>query len=138
MKAALIAATSLAAVSTWAADYDWPVVRVIDGDTVEVDASADIPAELAAIRVWLRGVDTPETWKPECKAERQAGKAATAFTEAAIEAVGIVVVRDPAWGKWGGRVIASLVLDGRTLSRMLIEAGHGRDYDGGKRQSRCR
>ena len=43
-----------------AADYAWPVVRVVDGDTVAVDASADLPAELADLRVRLRGVDTPE------------------------------------------------------------------------------
>lgn len=137
MKAALIAAASLAAVSTWAADYDWPVVRVIDGDTVEVDASADMPPELASIRVRLRSVDTPETWKPKCEAERQAGQAATAFTEAAIAEAGIAVVRDPAWGKWGGRVVADLVLDGASLSEALIAAGHGRAYDRGKRSGWC-
>ena len=43
-----------------AADYAWPVVRVIDGDTIVVDASADLPAELADLRVRLRGVDAPE------------------------------------------------------------------------------
>ena len=28
-----------------AADYAWPVLRVVDGDTVAVDASADMPPE---------------------------------------------------------------------------------------------
>ena len=137
MKAALVAAASLAAASAWTADYDWPVVRVIDGDTVQVDASADIPPELASIRVRLRGVDTPETWKPKCERERQAGEAATAFTEVAIAEARIVHVRDPAWGKWGGRVVADLVLDGQSLSEALIAAGHARSYDGGKRRNWC-
>lgn len=137
MKSALVAAASLVAVATWAADYDWPVVRVIDGDTVEVDASADMPPELASIRVRLRSVDSPETWKPRCQAERQAGRAATTFTETGIAKARIVVVRDPAWGKWGGRVVADLILDGTPLSEMLIEAGHGRPHAGGKRQSWC-
>ena len=43
-----------------AADYAWPIVRVIDGDTVAVDASVDLPPELADHKVRLRGVDTPE------------------------------------------------------------------------------
>lgn len=118
-------------------DYDWPVVRVIDGDTVQVDAGADMPPELASLAVRLRGVDTPEIGKPECEAERRAGNAATAFTKAALARAGRVLVRDPAWGKYGGRVIANLVLDGETLSAMLIAAGHGRPYSRGRRQDWC-
>jgi len=118
-------------------DYDWPVVRVIDGDTVQVDASADMPPELASLAVRLRGVDTPETGRPECEAERRAGNAAAAFTKASLVKAGSVLVRDPAWGKYGSRVIANLVLDGETLSAMLIDAGHGRPYSGGKRRGWC-
>ena len=53
-------AASLLAAPLSAADYSWPVVRVVDGDTVKVDASADLPPELASLSVRLRGVDTPE------------------------------------------------------------------------------
>ena len=122
-----------------ASDYKWPVVRVIDSDTVKVDAGADMPPELAFLRVRLRGVDTPEKGsRAKCEAERQAGRAATAFTQAAIANSTGMLVRDPAWGKWGGRVVADLVLDGKSLSKALIAAGHGRAYAGGRRQSWCR
>lgn len=46
-------------------------------------------------------------------------------------------MRDQRWGKYGGRVVANLVLDGRTLSSLLIKAGHGRPYAGGKRKGWC-
>ena len=121
-----------------AADYAWPVLRVIDGDTVAVDASADLPPELSDLKVRLRGVDTPEKGgRAQCDAERSAGQAATAFTEAALAGAGEVVIRDPEWGKWGGRVIADLVVDGRSLAAALIAAGYGRPYDGGKREGWC-
>ena len=121
-----------------AADYAWPVVRVIDGDTVAVDASADMPPELADVKVRLKDVDTPEKGgRAKCDSERQAGQAATAFTEQAVADASMIVVRDPEWGKWGGRVVADLVLDGRSLSSSLIATGHGRAYDGGKRGSWC-
>ncbi len=137
--AAIGLAASLLAAPLPAADYSWPVVRVVDGDTVKVDASADLPPELASLSVRLRGVDTPEKGRrAKCEAERQAGRAATAFTEAAVAGAGNILVRDPAWGKWGGRVIADLVLDGSSLSSVLIEAGHGRPYDGGRRKGWCR
>ena len=121
-----------------AADYTWPVVRVVDGDTVAVDASADLPPELADLRVRLRGVDTPEKGgRAKCDSERDAGQAATAFTEQAVAGASTIVVRNLEWGKWGGRVVADLVLDGHSLSESLIAAGHGRAYDGGKRGSWC-
>ena len=135
---ALVLVAALPAAPTLAADYSWPVVRVVDGDTVKVDASADLPPELASLSVRLRGVDTPEKGRrAKCGSERRAGRAATAFTEAAIGKAESVIVRDPAWGKWGGRVIADLVLDGKPLSSTLIAAGHGRTYDGGRRESWC-
>ena len=58
--ALLLPALVLVAGPALAADYAWPVVRVVDGDTVAVDASADMPPELADVKVRLRDVDTPE------------------------------------------------------------------------------
>ena len=134
---ALVVAVLLAA-PAHAADYAWPVVRILDGDTVAVDASADMPPELADLKVRLRGVDTPEKGgRAKCESERAAGQAATAFTTAAITRASSVVTRDPAWGKWGGRVIADLVIDGHSLTAALIATGHGRVYDGGRRGSWC-
>ena len=136
--AVLALAVSLPAAPLPAADYAWPVVRVIDGDTVKVDAGADLPPELAALSVRLRGVDTPEKGgRAKCEAARQAGEPATAFAAAMIAGAGSVLVRDPAWGKWGGRVIADLVLDGVSLSAALLAAGHGRPYSGGRRKGWC-
>ena len=136
--ATLVVAASLIAAPLTAADYSWPVIAIVDGDTVKVDAGANLPPELASLSVRLRGVDTPEKgWRAKCDAEKRAGRAATAFTEAAIAGAGSVLVRDPAWGKWGGRVVADLILDGSSLSSALLETGHGRPYDGGKRRGWC-
>ena len=136
MRTALVV-VALLAMPARAADYAWPVVRVVDGDTVKVDASADMPPELASIAVRLRGVDTPEKdGRAKCETEKQAGQAATAFTKAVLEGAA-VTVRNPAWGKWGGRVIADLIVDGQSLAALLLDAGHGRPYGGGKRESWC-
>ena len=120
------------------ADYTWPVKRVIDGDTVVVNASADLPSELSRLAVRLRGGDTPEIGgHAECAAEKAAGRAATEFTEEQIKKAGRIAVRSPAWGSFGGRVIADLMLDGQSLSAMLIAAGHGRVYHHGRRENWC-
>ena len=117
--------------------YRWPIVRVIDGDTIEVDAGADMPPELARLSVRLRGVDTPEKGgRAKCDAERRAARAATAFTAAAV-AGGGVTFRNLAWGTWAGRVLADVFVDGRSLADRLIIEGHGRAYDGGRRVPWC-
>ena len=121
-----------------AASYMWPVIRVVDGDTLKVDAGADMPPELATLSVLVRGVDTPETGRrAKCEAERRAGRAATAFTAAAIGGATSVTIRNPAWGRYGGWVLADVDVDGRSLAAALIAAGHGRVYDGARRAGWC-
>ena len=124
--------------TTLPADYAWPILRVVDGDTVAVDASRDLPPELARLNIRLRGVDTSEKGgRAKCPFERQAGQPATAFTGTTIAKAHHIRVRDAEWGKWGGRVVADLILDGRSLSAVLIATGHGRPYSGGRRGSWC-
>ena len=92
-------------------------VRVVDGDTLKVDAGADMPASLARLSVRIRGVDTPETHRPKCDAERRAGRAATAFVKAAVARAGAIAIRNPKWGRYGGRVVADVELTGARLRR---------------------
>ena len=122
-----------------AADYEWRIVGVVDGDTIRVNATPDLPPELARLKVRIRGIDTPEkAGRAKCERERQGGAAATAFTTGAIRAARRVVIRNPKWGKWGGRVIADVLIDGRNLAKALIGAGLARRYDGGRRGSWCK
>ena len=112
-------------------EYRWPIVKVVDGDTIKVDARADFPPELAMLHVRLRGVDTPEKGgRAKCEAERRAGQAATAFTAAAVADGRTVTFRNLAWDKDGGRVLADVSVDGRSLADRLIIAGHGHAYEG--------
>ena len=120
------------------ADYAWPIMRIVDGDTLKADAGADMPSELAMLSVRIRGIDTAEKGgRAHCDSERARGQAATAFTAEAVAVAARIVVRDPEWGKWGGRVVADVLIDGRSLAAALLEAGHARPYDGGRRGSRC-
>ena len=131
--ALLAAALAAAPLSAQGADYDWPLVRVIDGDTVLVDASADMPPELAALRVRLRGVDAPEIGaRAGCGAERELGAKAKALAEAALTGIS-VTVRNPEWGRWGGRVIADLILPAEEpLAESLLLAELARPWAGGE------
>ena len=57
---ALALAFTGAAADAGAADYEWRIVGVVDGDTIRVEAAPDLPPELARLKVRVRGIDTPE------------------------------------------------------------------------------
>ena len=131
---ALTLAFTGAAADAGAADYEWRIVGVVDGDTIRVDAAPDLPPALVRLKVRLRDIDTPEkAGRAKCERERRGGAAATAFATDAVRAARRVPVRNPAWGKWGGRVIADVPIDGRNLATALIGAGLARRYNGGRR-----
>jgi endonuclease YncB( thermonuclease family) len=118
--------------------YDAVITRVIDGDTVGIQATwlpAPLKPELS-IRVY--GVDTPEKGhRAACPSEAQRGEAASAFTKQAIAASTKrqVVLMD--WDKYGGRVLGDVILNGQSLRVMLIQNGFAREYYGEAKQSWC-
>lgn len=111
------------------------VLRVIDGDTVSVEAHV-WPETTIATNVRLKGIDTPEK-NSRCLAERDLAKRATALTEI-LTASGEVTLTDVEIDKYGGRVLARVFgSDGLEIGTKLISAGLARAYDGGTRQPWC-
>ena len=129
--------------------YDWKVVRVLDGDTVEFvpDPNAwKVPAEIAANpRIRVFGVDTPEK-DGQCDKEKAAGLAATEFTKKKVaEAKKVQIYLLPksdrgtvkAFDKFSNRYLGDVIIDGQNLSKLLIDNGHARAYFGEAKQSWC-
>ena len=118
--------------------YDAVITRVIDGDTVGIQATW-LPAPLKPeLSVRVFGVDTPEKgFRAQCPSEAQRGEAASAFTKAQINASSNrqIVLMD--WDKYGGRVLGDVVLDGKSLRQQLIANGHAREYYGEAKTSWC-
>lgn len=137
----LIGLTSLSAFAQKqmpAAVYDFPITRVLDGDTVAFHAPflPDPLKKELSIRVF--GVDTPEKgFRAKCPQEAQRGEMASAFTKQQVAQAQRkqVVLMD--WDKFGGRVLGDVLLDGRSLRQMLIQNGFAREYYGEAKQSWC-
>ena len=131
-----------------AADRSWPgasdvvpgpvparVVAVIDGDTIAVRARIWLGQDVET-RVRVAGVDAPEL-RGACARERALAIAAREFLVATVGDA-VVTLTDIRYDKFGGRVLARVEnAEGESLSALLISAGLGRVYSGGKRASWC-
>jgi endonuclease YncB( thermonuclease family) len=118
--------------------YDFPITRVIDGDTVAFQATFLPPPLKQELSIRVFGVDTPEKGhRAMCPQEAQRGEAATAFTKAQINAAQKRQVALLDWDKYGGRVLGDVLLDGKSLRAMLIQNGFAREYYGEAKQSWC-
>jgi micrococcal nuclease len=111
------------------------VIKVLDGDTLEVEARIWL-GQAMRIKVRLIGLDTPEK-RSKCLAERQAAAAAQSYLQTQISDA-TVRLRNIHYGKYAGRVLARVDnLSGAELNQAMIAAGHGRVYAGGKRKPWC-
>lgn len=115
--------------------YPAEVLRIADGDTFEARVQV-WPGIAITTMVRLRGIDTPEL-KARCPEERVKAEAARAKL-AAILAEGSVELRGVGLDKFGGRIDASASTRSTPdVSAVILHAGLGRSYAGGRRESWC-
>jgi len=114
------------------------VVKVIDGDTVELKVNW-LPHELGTkLLLRIHGVDTPEKGhRAKCVSESYRGESATKFSQMKLASASSVEVKFKEWDKYGGRVLGDLILDGKSLSAELISSGNARPYHGEKKSNWC-
>ncbi len=119
--------------------YEFPILRVIDGDTIAFEYK-QLPDPLKPelhLRVW--GVDTPEkNFLAKCDAEKQKGIAASEFTKKLVENAKKIQIEIKDWDKYGGRVLGNIYLDGQNLRGILIQQGYAKEYYGGTKESWCK
>ena len=119
--------------------HDYPITRVIDGDTVafQADFLPDPLKKELSIRVY--GVDTPEkSWRGQCDEEKKLGDEASAFTKKLLKDADKTQVVLMSWDKYGGRVLGDVLIDGKSLRKELISKGYAREYYGDKKESWCK
>lgn len=114
-------------------EYNVKVLKVIDGDTVDVDIDLGFGIILTDERVRILGIDTPES-RTSDKIEKVYGLAAKArLTELLLQESILITYDDKKGedmkGKFG-RVLGDFRFGGRTVSEILIEEGHAVAYNG--------
>lgn len=114
--------------------YHAQVERVIDGDTIRLEVQI-WPGLEQRIDLRLNGINTPEKrGAPEC--EKAEARKATDFTSQFV-AGGWVVVDSVKLGKYAGRALGTISVDGVDLGQALIDQGLAKEYHGGARGAWC-
>ena len=118
-------------------EYKVKVVRVIDGDTVDVDIDLGFGVWLRKERVRIMGIDTPES-RTRDKVEKKFGLASKAklkelLKDGAILKTQVSKKGEDMKGKFG-RILGDFILDdGRKVTEVLIDEGHAVAYFGGSK-----
>ena len=103
--------------------YEYPckIIRVIDGDTVDVDIDLGFDVWLKKQRIRLYGVDTPES-RTSDKEEKKYGLKAKAFVVQHLPQGSSQVLRTrlDKKGKFG-RILGEFVIDKTTINDLLVD-----------------
>ena len=122
-------------------EYRVKIIKVVDGDTVDVDIDLGFGVTLTDERVRIMGIDTPES-RTRDKVEKVFGKAAK---QALLDMLGETSILKTQINRDGedmkgkfGRILGDFIVDrhGESISVVdaLIEDGHAVDYYGGSKE----
>ena len=115
-------------------EYKCKIVKIIDGDTVDVDIDLGFGMWVHKERIRLFGIDTPES-RTRNKAEKVLGLAAKKRMKVLCGKE--VYVESLNGGKLDkyGRLLADMFTHDsrRDICKILIEEGHAIKYDGSKK-----
>jgi len=114
-------------------EYEVKVLKVVDGDTVDVDINLGFGIVLTDERVRIMGIDTPES-RTSDKVEKVFGLAAKARLKELLDEEAILITTEDKHGEdmkgKFGRVLGDFRVGGKTVSEILIEEGHAVAYNG--------
>jgi micrococcal nuclease len=114
-------------------EYEVKVLKVVDGDTVDVDINLGFGIVLTDERVRIMGIDTPES-RTSDKVEKVFGLAAKARLKELLDAEAILITTEDKHGEdmkgKFGRVLGDFRVGGKTVTQILIEEGHAVAYNG--------
>jgi endonuclease YncB( thermonuclease family) len=121
-----------AGMKTVASDQgDCRIIRVVDGDTVSLICPED-----GMVSARILGFDTPEKYAPKCLDEFVAAEQASWALRTMIQKADRINLTHDGTDQYG-RALVRLELDGVDVARLMIRAGHARQYGGGLRGSWC-
>lgn len=119
-------------------EYDVHVIKVVDGDTVDVDIDLGFGVCLKDERVRIMGIDTPES-RTSNDVEKLFGLAAKKRLYELLEKDAKLITTEDKNGEdmkgKFGRILGDFrAADGRLVTQILVEEGHCVPYFGGSKE----
>ena len=122
-------------------EYDVEVIKVVDGDTVDVDIDLGFGICLKDERVRIMGIDTPES-RTRDKVEDLFGEAAKARLKALMKNGGKLITTEDKSGEdmkgKFGRILGDFKVDYngemKRVTEIMTEEGHCVPYFGGSKE----
>jgi micrococcal nuclease len=122
-------------------EYDIVVIKVVDGDTVDVDIDLGFGVTLTDERVRIMGIDTPES-RTRDKVEDLFGEAAKARLKVLMKDGGKLITTEDRKGEdmkgKFGRILGDFKVDYngemKKVTEILTEEGHCVPYFGGSKE----
>ena len=111
-------------------EYQATVLRVIDGDTIEVDIDLGFSTIIKKRSVRLKGIDTPET-RTRDLVEKEAGLRAKDRVEGLCPPGSVITLRTTIdKGDKYGRILGEIFVTGvvQSVNQLLLEEGHAVVY----------
>jgi len=111
-------------------EYRINIVKVVDGDTVDVDIDLGFGVWLKKQRVRLYGIDTPES-RTRNKEEKKYGLLAKKFLTKCLKTDKPIILRThkEEKGKFG-RILGEIIIDKKNINTHMIESYHAVPYHG--------
>jgi micrococcal nuclease len=115
-------------------EYQCKIVRVVDGDTVDVDIDLGFDIVLRDQRIRLYGIDTPES-RTRDKEEKKYGLYAKNYLKSALGKTGVIRTKKDGRGKFGRILGEFIIYDAetdsyRSVNAMMIEKHIAVEYYG--------
>ncbi len=118
-------------------EYKATVVKIVDGDTVDVDIDLGFGIMMTDERVRIMGIDTPES-RTRDKVEKVFGLASKERVKGLLS--GDIILKtqiarngEDMKGKYG-RILGDFIIGDKMLTDILVEEGHAVAYFGGSKE----
>lgn len=111
------------------------LLHVTDGDTFKARVPVWQGVEIVA-SVRVNGIDAPEL-RGKCNYEKVKAEEASEALFHYLQTAKSVTLQNVKDDKYSGRVVADVMVDGKSLSSEMIRTGLVRPYSGGTRAGWC-
>ena len=108
--------------------YKADVVKIIDGDTIDVNIHLGFDVILYKQRIRLMGIDTPESRTRNLE-EKERGLLSKAYVENKCPVGSTIMIESLDRGKFG-RILGEVFADGVNLNLMMCKDGYAVQYYG--------